>query len=582
MQETERKPTASSGTAAPAGQRRGNLGVAVALSLLLVVHAALLTVSAARNSVTVDEYAHLPAGLAYLKYGEWSIYHQSPPLLRMWAAWPALLGGAEVPPATKFRDDSPADRHWNYADEYAALNRDRYHSLLIAARLPMIALSAAGLLLVYGIARTLHGPGAGLLAATLYAACPNLAANGSIVGTDAGTAVVSLAAIWCWIRFCRQPTTGRCALAGAALSAALLCKFSALLLIPIVAIIAAWSAVADPRRTRSIVAGVTVVTVFALLAINLAYGYRGSFTAIGEYRFGSTLLRAVQSNLPAATPVPLPREFVRGFDEQKREADLGYPAYLLGEQYRGRRWLYYPVAVAVKTPAATLIIIAVAVATLLARPPARDDPQWMLVAAAATFAIGFVVLAPINIGVRYLLPIFPIAFVLAGAAWTGRRRKPAVALLAGIAMIESLPAAPRFIPFFNVIAGGPINGQSILNDSNVDWGQALIDLRRWMRDNQVDRVQLAYFGRIDPQIYGIAYTPATQSGGERFIAVSSYFRAGMAYRMPTPGGGRTGFVDLPIAPLLRRIQPVAVVGDVIWIYDRADVIEAMKSRDNVR
>ena len=64
---------------------------------LIAVHAVLLTASALNNSVAFDESAHLPAGLAYWKFGYRAlpIYDLSPPLLRLWsAALPAASGQA--------------------------------------------------------------------------------------------------------------------------------------------------------------------------------------------------------------------------------------------------------------------------------------------------------------------------------------------------------------------------------------------------------------------------------------------------------------------------------------------------------
>ena len=40
----------------------------------------------------------------------------------------------------------------------------------------------------------------------------------------------------------------------------------------------------------------------------------------------------------------------------------------------------------------------------------------------------------------------------------------------------------------------------VLLDSNLDWGQDLITLRDYMRRGNIDHVDLAYFGRVDPQI----------------------------------------------------------------------------------
>src|SRR5688572_4406456 len=69
----------------------------VAVAALIALHGALLVWAAVRNSVAYDEFAHLPAGVAYLRHGELSIYNQTPPLLRWWGAWPALLAGGAAP-----------------------------------------------------------------------------------------------------------------------------------------------------------------------------------------------------------------------------------------------------------------------------------------------------------------------------------------------------------------------------------------------------------------------------------------------------------------------------------------------------
>jgi hypothetical protein len=41
----------------------------------------------------------------------------------------------------------------------------------------------------------------------------------------------------------------------------------------------------------------------------------------------------------------------------------------------------------------------------------------------------------------------------------------------------------------------------------VDWGQGLIALRDYMREEGLERVRLSYFGSALPEAYGIAYEP---------------------------------------------------------------------------
>jgi hypothetical protein len=66
-------------------------------------------------------------------------------------------------------------------------------------------------------------------------------------------------------------------------------------------------------------------------------------------------------------------------------------------------------------------------------------------------------------------------------------------------------ATPGYLSYFNIFAGGASGGARFLLDSNIDWGQDLPRLKRWMTDRAIERVHLAYFGTADPRAYGINY-----------------------------------------------------------------------------
>jgi hypothetical protein len=74
-------------------------------------------------------------------------------------------------------------------------------------------------------------------------------------------------------------------------------------------------------------------------------------------------------------------------------------------------------------------------------------------------------------------------------------------------IIASLLIFPRYLTFFNEIAGGPDNGYKILVDSNLDWGQELIGLREYMTQENIPSVKLSYHGTADPMAYGVVYEP---------------------------------------------------------------------------
>ena len=63
---------------------------------------------------------------------------------------------------------------------------------------------------------------------------------------------------------------------------------------------------------------------------------------------------------------------------------------------------------------------------------------------------------------------------------------------------------PHELSYFNEISGGPSNGRAWLIDSNLDWGQDLRGLSRWLEKNPEWRsAKLAYWGTLPPIFEGI-------------------------------------------------------------------------------
>jgi hypothetical protein len=344
--------------------------------------------------------------------------------------------------------------------------------------------------------------------------------------------------------------------------------------------IAAWELrVPEVRRRWPRLAGAFVATLaVSLLAINACYLFHGTGTRFSAYSFRSPMMVSLQRHL-GALPVPLPRAYVEGFDAQKFEAEGTHQGFVLGGAYEGGRWYFYPVAVAVKTPLGTLALAALVVVVFATRGRLRlADGEVACLIAAAVFVVGMVVLADINIGIRYLLPAYPIGFVLiarlwaAPAPWLGRVR----AVLLAVAIVEPLLLlrSPDFLPFVNVAGGGPWAGWRVVNDSNFDWGQDLLRLGRWMDANRVEEVHLGYFGRADPAVYGIRYTRLDRPSADPYVVISTYFLDGLAHRLPTADGPGP-FTRIPFHAELARRRPVAVVGRTLYVYDRRTVADAM-------
>ena len=117
-------------------------------------------------------------------------------------------------------------------------------------------------------------------------------------------------------------------------------------------------------------------------------------------------------------------------------------------------------------------------------------------------------------GVRYILPAYPLLFVYAsGIATSPLLADPPAGRRAGAALVVALAFAfaagsvrahPHYLPYFNLLAGGPDRGIEWLDDSNVDWGQDLPLLADYFRANGIVDATVAPMTWYDPGLYGVS------------------------------------------------------------------------------
>jgi hypothetical protein len=83
---------------------------------------------------------------------------------------------------------------------------------------------------------------------------------------------------------------------------------------------------------------------------------------------------------------------------------------------------------------------------------------------------------------RYLLPALPALFIWSSQL-AGARSRLVRAGAMGLFLWAALSSGrvyPYCISYFNELVGGPEHGWRVLLDANVDWGQDLLRLRRWV------------------------------------------------------------------------------------------------------
>lgn len=536
-----------------------------------MVYVVLCVGSARHKSVTVDEFGHLPSGLYTLLTGDVRYSALNPPLANVLASLPVV--GLDVEPA--FAPPAASDdvfSFWSNGRQFLERQRADYVRIFDAARMvPILLVAALGVLLFFWAEKLApQSPVAvGALAAGLVLGSPNVIAHARLIGTDTATAVFVALALFSYRGMLLCPSTGRAAVFGVALGLAQLTKFYALLLYPVsLASLFVWHALSGENRpTRAkLLRGFAIGSGVSLLVLNGGYGFAETGSSLRNLTLNSSQLLAWQQGLFGGFPLPLPGAFIRAIDGQLIEVGSGLRSYLMGETFQGGRWDYYLVLLAIKTPLAVLAISACAVAAALRGK--RLAPRETVLLLGYPLLLGVVLSLSGNrqLGARALLSAVPlvqlwVAWHFVGL-WPVRWRASASGLAVVAVFAVSIIAYPNYLSYFNAFVGGSEEGYRVASDANVDIGQDLPALARYLDEIDAGPVQLYYFGSVDPAIYGIDYVvPSPDRLTPGYLAVSvSLYRIG--YDLYDHGEMRR------IGPLdvARLGEPIARLGGSIHVY----------------
>ncbi len=590
------------------------------LCSIFLLHALLLLRISEVNAPVFDEIGHLPAGLSHWRTGRFDLYRVNPPLMRMLTSLPLLfLCPKEVLIAV---EDGPYDRpefavgrNFIYANGRASF---RYFTICRWVQIPV---SILGAWICFRWSQELSGTASGIAAAILWCFCPNILAWGATLTPDLGASVWGVASaytFWIWLR---APSWKGAVLAGVMLGLAELSKSTWIILVmlwPIEwlvwrfctrgtadlaspGVLTASQVVLKLERADTMVSRTASMWVkeakvmmppasqlggillIAWYLLNLGYGFEGSLSRLDGFNFISHTLGGLEAhNSPGnrfrggwigAMPVPVPANYLRGIDVQKYELEMRSWSYLRGEFRLGGWPHYYLYALAVKTPVGTLVMLVAAALSVIASRrrsvPFRDEMVLLLPALAVLALVssqtGF------NHHFRYILPAIPFLLILASRAarfLSGRwslAKMLTVACLAATA-VESLAIFPHSLSFFNRIAGGPLGGPRHLLNSNIDWGQDLLELKRYLlRHPPPSPIRLSYHGFIDPALAGISYDPiqpldidgrtATLLPGVYAISVNQLF------------GHIPGSASHEYYRRFLKLKPRSIIGYSIYIYE---------------
>ena len=504
----------------------------------LIVQLGLTAWSAAHHSPTWDEPGHLVAGISHWEFGTFDLYRVNPPLVRLVAGGVACL----LQPASNWRcyDATPGVRSERaIRRDFIADNGERVFVLHACARYACLPFLLLGGGVVYCWAKELYGCSAALLATLLWSVSPAMIAYGGLITPDVGAASLGvLSGYWFW-KWLRSPGWRNALLAGTGLGLAELTKTTWILLFglwPVIWVL--WRLPSpQPRRVATRTGSfcdepnsihvsflcqllhVVVIMLVAVYFINAVYGFEGSFQRVRDYSFVSQTMRDIQAvaRPPVAQGwfdeirVPFPKNYVMGIDLQRRDFEDKMWSFLRGEWRKGGWYQYYLYAALIKIPLGTWVLVGAAIVVTIGCP--RYSSTWrneivlilpiLTVVALVSSQTGF------NHHFRYVVPAIPYLFVWiskVAKSFEFRHRGLATLVVGSLCWTatSSFWIYPHSLSYFNELVGGPRHGHEHLLDSNIDWGQDLLYLQRWIeRHPQARGLHLTFYGCYTPEMVGM-------------------------------------------------------------------------------
>lgn len=379
-------------------------------------------------------------------------------------------------------------------NHYLNMKPDEFRRHLFAVRLATMAAILLGGFFLW-LAGRRFGPVSAAVAHALWVFSPSILAHGALVTHDGWAAAVAAFLTWSAVRFFERPSFGRAAVIGLALGLGAATKLTLLITIPIVAVVglfAIWRARDQTRRVWAVVATrVGACTAAGVLTLWALYRFD-----VGRLDADNVCLSGPYAHLDpdfVAEPVPFP-DWLAGVAFRMGSQRHGHPTFLAGETSATGFRHFYLVVLAIKTTAAALLLAILCLVVQAVSPRRRHLA--LVTAGLLAFPIVLFLSATfshVQLGIRYLLPAFPLVFLWLGVMVDAARRVWRPAFYTGLglvtlAAVESVAAHPHHLAFFNVFVGGAENGLRLRNDSDADWGQDLYRLGEWQTAAGIEEI----------------------------------------------------------------------------------------------
>lgn len=501
----------------------------VVAGLLLLLMAALSGGAARRESVAIDEVAHIGAGLSYVQRLDLRLNEEHPPLAKVLTGISLMLRGTRADYShiswTASRQFLPHAflGEWIFGEWVLERWNDPV-TTLTWARIPMLLLTLALGSVIYLCASRLGGPWAGLLCISVYVSMPVFLTFGPLVLTDVAVTLFALPSLWGFAAVWEEPSRRNIVQFGLYLAGALLSKFSAGLLFfafGLFALSTRWLPIPGQPATkaeglawrrlrwRATIKGILVAAA-VVYAVYFVFSWNQTSDVLYLLGHGSAWVPVRRLLMP-------PWLYLRGI--LLLAFSYVRPTFILGHRYQFGVWFYFPALFVLKSALGFLGLLLLASAMAWARKrrcgakpavvPEKMQSRWRAIWVALMVFVGASILGHFDVSYRHFtIPLVLLILLLAplprllgelrsSAPLAGRLAMALVALLVVNCLFTAVRAYPYYFTYFNALGMGR-PAYVLASDSNVDWNQALPEVKRFADKHGILNLHIDTYGSNDP------------------------------------------------------------------------------------
>ncbi|MEI7890738.1 MAG: glycosyltransferase family 39 protein [bacterium] len=536
----------------------------IIVTVIMTIFFVVSLLNAKNDSATFDEIAHIPAGYSYVQMQDMRLNPEHPPLLKDLIGIPLAFLNLKFDTTATFWTGEGFARIWDDG-QWAAGKHLLYEAgnnpdqIIFWARVPIIILSVVLGLFLFMWGKQIAGTLGGLFVLVLYAFDPNILGHNHYVTTDIGIATFLTFMFYYFIRFIKNPTWKNVVVGGIFLGLVGLVKFSSLMAFPILGLVL----IVYPLVKKISHDDKEIKEKFLRTKLFFSYLGKGivafaiSMVVIWILYFVNTynmpreiIARQINFSFPLDDPNPLSMitnkslavinsttltkplaEYFLGVTMVFKRVAGGNGAYFLENVSSKASKIYFPLVFTIKEtmPFLTLIVFSLTYTliqifstfkrSLREKTVGKNFKRFLQTGVTEYALFSFIVLygylsitGNLNIGLRHLFPIMPLAYLLVTKKVfdfmqgkhlaTKHQLQIIISILIIWIMLIPVFSYPGYVSYFNETVGGSKNGYKYVTDSNVDWGQDLIRLKKFLNENpQIEKINVDYFGGGNPAYY---------------------------------------------------------------------------------